>query len=136
MSDWQTANLNLLSKSIGELCYEQILIAVKNADETYTINLKKGDSYTFSAWMGIWDHLRVNPVSILRNGAPAVSAGQFFVDAQVDLEMTDIVLGNFLEEMHNSLYCDLSLLTRQKGLSAIDMTEMSGEKIQTFLKIK
>lgn len=133
MSDWQRANLNLLAKSIGELCYEQILTAVKNVDGTYFIDLKKGDRYTFSAWMGIWDHLRVNPTSILKNGEPAVSAGQFFVDAQIDLEMTDIVLGNFLEEMHNSLYCDLNLLDRQKDISVMDMAGMSGERVQTFL---
>lgn len=56
MSDWQTVNLNLIAKSIGELCYEQILTAVKLSDNEYAIDLQSGDRYTFKAWMGIWDH--------------------------------------------------------------------------------
>lgn len=133
MSDWQTVNLNLIAKSIGELCYEQILTAVKLSDNEYAIDLKHGDQYTFKAWMGIWDHMRVDPKSIKKKGADEVSAGQFFIDAQIDLEMTDIVLGNFLEEMHNSLFADLALLSKQKGVSADSMTNMSGEQVQGYL---
>ena len=133
MSDWQTANLNLLAKSIGELCYEQILTAKKNAEGLYVIELQKGARYTFKAWMGIWDHMRVDPNSIKKVGSDILSAGQFFIDAQLDLEMTDIVLGNFLEEMHNSLYADLTLFAKQRGVSVDDMAEMSGEKVQGFL---
>lgn len=133
MSDWQTVNQNLIAKSIGELCYEQILTAVKLSANEYAIDLKHGDRYTFKAWMGIWDHMRVDPKSIVKKGSDKVSAGQFFIDAQVDLEMTDIILGNFLEEMHNSLFADLTLLAKQKGVSAEAMTKMSGEEVQAYL---
>lgn len=133
MSDWQVVNQNLVAKSIGELCYEQILTAVKLANNEYAIDLKHGDRYTFKAWMGIWDHMRVDPKTIKKKGADSISAGQFFIDAQVDLEMTDIVLGNFLEEMHNSLFADLNLLAKQKGVTAESMTKMSGEEVQSYL---
>lgn len=132
MSDWSTVNLNLIAKSIGELCYEQILTAVKLSDNEYTINLKNGVIYTFSAWMGIWDHMRVDPKSIKKNNFEGLLAGQFFIDAQKDLEMTDIVLGNFLEEMHNSLFADLTLLAKQKRVSADSMTKMSGVEVQSY----
>lgn len=133
MSDWQTVNLNLIAKSIGELCYEQILTAVKLSGNEYAIDLQSGDRYTFKAWMGIWDHMRVDPKSIRKNGSNDISAGQFFIDAKADLEMTDIVLGNFLEEMHNSLFGDLALLAKQKGVSVDSMTSMSGEEVQAYL---
>lgn len=133
MSDWSTVNLNLIAKSIGELCYEQILTAVKLSDNEYAIDLSNGERYTFSAWMGIWDHMRVDPKSIKKKGSETISAGQFFIDAQKDLEMTDIILGNFLEEMHNSLFADLTLLAKQKGVSADSMTNMSGDEVQSYL---
>lgn len=133
MSDWQTVNLNLIAKSIGELCYEQILTAVKLSDNEYAIDLQSGDRYTFKAWLGIWDHMRVDPKSIRKNGLNDISAGQFFIDAKADLEMTDIVLGNFLEEMHNSLFGDMALLAKQKGVSVDSMTSMSGEEVQAYL---
>ena len=133
MSDWQTVNLNLIAKSIGELCYEQILTAVKLSGNEYAIDLQNGDRYTFKAWMGIWDHMRVDPKSVKKNGSNEISAGQFFIDAKSDLEMTDIVLGNFLEEMHNSLFGDLALLAKQKGVSVDSMTSMSGDEVQAYL---
>jgi aerobactin synthase len=133
MSDWQIVNLNLIAKSIGELCYEQILTAVKISDDQYAIDLKTGVQYTFKAWMGIWDHMRVDPKSIKKKDTPELTAGQFFIDAKDNLEMTDIVLGNFLEEMHNSLFGDLALLVKQKGVSADSMANMSGEEVQAYL---
>lgn len=133
MSDWQIVNLNLLAKSIGELCYEQILFAKKTAEGHYVLELQKGAHYIFKAWMGIWDHLRVDPISIKKIGSESISAAQFFIDAQLDVEMTDIVLGNFLEEMNNSLYADLTLIAKQRGLSSNEMTAMSGEQVQGYL---
>ena len=133
MNDWKAVNLNLLAKSIGELCYEQILTPRQSLEDSFEINLKSGACYTFKAWVGIWDHLRVDPNSIKKVGTDLVSAGQFFIDAQTDVLMTDIVLGNFLEEMNNSLYADLTLIAKQRSVSAIEMTEMSGEKIQGYL---
>lgn len=133
MRDWQIVNLNLIAKSLGELCYEQILTPVKISETNYAIDLKSGVKYTFSAWMGIWDHLRVDPKSIKRNETEIISPGQFFIDAKEDLELTDIILGNFLEEMHNSLFADLALLAKQKGVSAEAMTSMSGEEVQAYL---
>ena len=132
MSDWDLVNLNLLAKSIGELCYEQILCAKMTSENHYIIELQRGARYTFKAWTGIWDHLRVDPITIKKVDDEKISAGQFFIDAQIDVQMSDIVLGNFLEEMYNSLYADLTLITKQRGVSANDMSEMSGEKIQAY----
>nr|BDT29056.1 siderophore biosynthesis protein IucC [Bacteriovorax sp. HI3] len=133
MNDWLQVNLNLLAKTLGELSYEQILKAEEMEKGKYRVRLQSGAEYTFCAWMGIWDHLRVDAQSIKKTGSAEVSAATFFIDAQADLEMDDIVLGNFLEEMHNSLYSDITLLKKQKNISAEAMSNWSGEKVQACL---
>ncbi len=130
---WKIVNQNLIAKALGELSYEQILRPEKLSENLYKLKLKSGAEYTFIAWSGIWDHLRVTPSSIKKSKTNEFSAGQFFLDAQIELGMTDIVLSNFLEEMHNSLYSDLVLFNKQQEVSAEMMTEWSGEKVQAYL---
>lgn len=69
MNDWTLVNLNLLAKTLGELSYEEILKPVSTGKGTYSVKLASGAEYTFSAWMGIWDHLRVDPLSIKKQTA-------------------------------------------------------------------
>jgi aerobactin synthase len=133
MSPWDVVNLNLLSKTLGELSYEGILSPKKIEGDDYVLELKSGAIYFFKAWRGIWDHLRVNPMTIKKKDQASITAGQFFLDAQAELEMDDIILSNFLEEMHNSLYSDLRVYEKQKNVSALQMTDFSGEKVQAFL---
>lgn len=130
---WKIVNQNLIAKAIGELSYEQILKPKRISENLYRVKLQSGTEYTFIAWKGIWDHLRVTPSSIKKNKTVELSAGQFFIDAQEDLGMTDIILSNFLEEMNNSLYSDLILFDKQQQVSAELMTEWSGERVQAFL---
>lgn len=133
MSDWQIVNLNLLAKALGELSYEQILTPLEVSTGHFELTLSSGAKYTFSAWRGVWDHLRIDPQSIKKSGSETISAADFFIDAQSEVEMDDIVLGNFLEEMHNNLYSDITLLNKQKNVSATSMSYWSGEKVQAYL---
>lgn len=133
MNDWNLVNLNLIAKALGELAYEGILRPEKTGEGKYLLKLRSGAQYSFSAWMGIWDHLRVNPLSIKKIGHETFNAADFFLDAQDEVEMNDIVLGNFLEEMHNSLYSDLALLKKQRQTSANSLSYWSGEKVQAYL---
>lgn len=133
MNNWSLANLNLIAKSIGELYYEQIIRVSKIDEKNYTLKLESGAVYTFSGWMGIWDHLRVDPKSIVKNGENNPTAGTFFIDAKTELGMSDITLGNFLEEMNNSLYADVQLLEKQKHAKASDMVNWDGERLQSYL---
>ena len=130
---WKTVNLNLIAKALGELSYEQILKPGQIGENQYFIKLENGVEYTFVAWKGIWDHLRVTPSSIQKTGVDKISAGQFFIDAQAELGMSDIVLSNFIEEMNNSLYSDMCIWKKQKNINVLEMTDWTGEKIQTIL---
>ncbi len=144
---WLTANQNLVAKSIGELSYEQILIPERLSQSSsngiyssYTLQLASGVSYRFEAWLSIWDHLRVKPSSIKRLVAKkeqqpreVLDAGQFFLDAQTELNMTDIVLANFLEEMHSTLYSDSKILEANQDLSAHQLSGWDGNAVQAVL---
>ena len=133
MNHWSLANLNLIAKSIGELYYEQIIRLDKNGENAYSLKLENSAVYTFSGWMGIWDHLRVDPKSIVKVGHLNPTAGGFFIDAKSELGMSDITLGNFLEEMNNSLYADVQLLEKQMHTHVRDMVNWDGEKLQAYL---
>ncbi len=65
-----------------------------------------------------------------RNGELATSAGQFFVDSLAETGMSELTLGVFLEEMHSTLYADLTLHEKTKKLSIAELCEKSPEEIQ------
>ena len=131
-SAWTTVNQNLIAKAIGELTFEEVL-APTHQNSHYSLTLKSGVTYSFSGWTTTWEHLRIDATTLLRNGEKALSAGQFFIDAQSETGMDDIILGNFLEEMHNTLYSDLKILESTKDLSAKEVASWSGDKLQTIL---
>lgn len=143
LADWLKVHRQMIAKSLRELCYEQVFrpqcISKETQDhgalklQTYDLKLKSGVTYQFRAWQGIWTDLKVQTEGLLRNGEEPVSAAQFFIDSQYETGMTDIVLANFLEELHNSLYADVTLLNKTKEVSASEMVLWSGEKIQTLL---
>lgn len=129
---WIMVNKELVAKAIGELYFEQILNPIKDNNE-YHLHLPQGISYTFEAQMSLWDHLRVNPLSLKRNGKEVESAGQFFIDSKSKTTMDDIVLANFLEEMNNTLFSDMVLFQKRESATAALVATWNGEKIQTVL---
>ncbi len=105
MSDvslWHQVNRALVAKVIGELQYEECLQPVPSVDG-YQLQLRSGARYDFCAWKTIWQQLRVNASSLRRDGVPVVDAGQFFIDAQTELQLDAIVLANLLEECAQTL---------------------------------
>ncbi len=129
---WIKVNQNLVAKAIGELTFEQVLVPQKNA-EGFILKLQSGVTYSFSGWMSIWEHLRINPISLRRNNEFVTNAAQFFLDTQIETGMDDIILANFLEEMHNTLFADLKLFEKSQGLTISTIAQWDGEKIQTIL---
>lgn len=127
-SSWIKVNKELVAKAIGELYFEEVLNCSQEA-KSWKLTLSSGVVYTFQAWKTIWTHLRVSPETIERNGIEVYSAAQFFIDSQKETDMDDINLGNFLEELHNTLYSDLSV----KTISAGEMVNLNGEELQAFL---
>ncbi|UYL07615.1 siderophore biosynthesis protein IucC [Bdellovibrio sp. SKB1291214] len=146
-SAWVRVNQNLVAKSLQELSYEQILkptsqpsatAAGESSDvQNYVFALQSGVEYHCQGWQGIWTDIKVQSDSIMRvvDGIkmPVKSAGQFFIDCQKETGMDDIILGNFLEEMHNTLFSDLRIERKQAEQTSEEMTKWSGLKIQSVL---
>ncbi len=136
--DWHLINRRMVAKAIAELNFEEIVNLAANP-QGYGLALKSGVQYRFSAWITIWNYPRIQPESLERRVSAADpwhavdSAGQFFLDTQRETGMDDIVLGNFLEEMHRTLFADLKLLQVQRQYSAADMIAMDGDRLQGLL---
>lgn len=129
---WNIVNRELIAKAIGELTFEEVLSPVEDS-EGYTFASSSNAVWRFKAIKGIWGSLKVNPQSISRNESEAFEASDFFLDIQKETGMDDIILGNFFEEMHNTLLADLHLKKVSSNLSSIDLAEMNGEEQQRFL---
>lgn len=125
---WHRVNQDLVAKAIGELVFEQILEV-----REHKVSLKSGAVYEFEGWMTIWEHLRIKPGSLKRNGKQVTSAATFFIDSQSETGMDDITLGNFFEEMNNTLYADMALIKRNEKISLRDLSEQNDEQIQSYL---
>lgn len=132
MKLWIRVNQDLIAKAIGELTFEQVLKPVQ-VGESWELILSSGIHYSFTGWMSTWEHLRINPTSIQRNGESAISSAQFFIDSQTETNMDDIVLGNFLEEMNNTLFSDIKLIEKRMKHQVDEVVHWDGEKIQTIL---
>jgi aerobactin synthase len=148
MKNWVAVNRSLIAKSVSELDYEQILskrivpaqeMDPNSSSRNYLLSLESGVSYSFTAKRGIWGNLRVRPETLRRlegsreTPQERLEAGQFFIDARKELGMDEIVLGNFLEEMHSTLYADLALLESNRGLSVSELAELDGDSLQSYL---
>lgn len=136
-SAWVRVNQNLVAKSLQELSYEQILKPSSVDGQNFVFALQSGVEYHCQGWQGIWSDIKVQPDSIVRvvDGIkmPVKSAGQFFIDSQKETNMDDIILGNFLEEMHNTLFADLRIEQKQGEQTSEEMTKWSGLRIQSVL---
>ncbi len=128
---WERVNQELVAKAIGELTFEEILSPSRN-DKAWKLVLSSGISYEFKGEKSIWEHLSIDPTSLRRNGQAVTSSAQFFLDSQIETKMDDIILGNFLEEMNNTLYSDLQLQKNRSSLRVKEMIHWNGEKLQTI----
>lgn len=129
---WSLSNRRLLAKIIAEGSYEGCFRPVRVASEYFRLGL--GDHhYRFRARVTPWDYLWPDPDSLTRNGDPAVSACQLAVDAQRELAMSDIVLGNFLEELLNTLAGDCLQLQRLSTHDADSMLDLPGPVLEGLL---
>lgn len=135
---WIAVNQKLVAKSLQELSYEQILKPETSDGLNFVFSLTNGVKYLCKGWRGIWTDVKVQPESIVRvdqNGISesVQSAGQFFIDTQSETKMDDIVLGNFLEEMHNTLYSDISISKVHERYTCDQMMTWTGVQIQSIL---
>ena len=130
---WNKANLQLISKSLAELLYEEILKA-DTENEFVVVHLQSGISYKFSGHLGAWDFYQIDESTLQRiPELPNLTAAQFFLDAQVDLGMSQVTLTHFMEEMNNTLFSEMIILENQSSIATSELAKLSGNEIQAFL---
>ncbi|MCB0412434.1 MAG: siderophore biosynthesis protein IucC [Bdellovibrionales bacterium] len=134
----QSAHQRLIAKALSELHYEGMLnLQPTDIAGFYRLELSSGVEYRFKAWQSCWDHLVVDSKNLQRickgHAESAENAGQFFRDAQGELELSDIVLSHFIEEMLSSLYSEVELLKKNETVSVEQLAELSSLEVQSYL---
>lgn len=130
---WRRANRALVAKGIGELAYEELLEPERVDKGRYRLALASGASYAFAARRTPWTWLEVDPSSLQREGEAPVEAAGFLLEAQAELGIDDLALGELLHEVTNTLYSEVRRLTRLDAVDAGQLVEMSGARQETFL---
>ncbi|WP_168188138.1 IucA/IucC family siderophore biosynthesis protein [Hahella sp. CCB-MM4] len=129
---WARCNQSLVAKIIGECAYEECWEPTPLSKGEYELVI--GDrSYRFHARQSIWGWLQVDPESIRCQGQEVSSATEFLVNAQPDLKLNDIDLGNLLEEIQNTLYSTYRQQERLLAYTAGDMVQLPAEELQSLL---
>jgi len=135
MSDgelWDRLNRELVAKAIAELQYEQCF-RINNDAARWILTLSSGVCYTFTGWETLWGQVRVDVDSLQRDGDLVFSAAQFFLDAQSELELDDIVLANLLEECAQTLQGDIQSWHIKQGVTAAELASMDIDRMQPYL---
>lgn len=130
LNSWNLVNLQAIAKALREMYFEEI-IQLSEKGNNFCLNTPYGD-YTFEGTKGVWGDIRVLPQSI-RKASLIPSAAEFFIDTQSFSKMDDIVLANFLEELHNSLYGDLKILEINQNARASELSLRDAEEVQYYL---
>lgn len=135
---WAIANQDLIARSLSEFIYEEELSAERLQKNRYQVVLTDDVIYEFKASESLWHSLTIEPSSIVRktesnNKAPDSDALQFCLDLQVALKVDDIIFGNWLEDVQNTLNNDFYRLLNFAQYSAKELLQLSEVDLQGLL---
>ena len=140
---WHLANQQLIARAISEFVYEQELIASPSREDqsreeqsrkepsrkeqcvnnTYQVTL--GDAtYQFNATPTLWDLLVIKPTSLSRDEESATDALQFCLDIKVALSVDEIIFGNWLEDVQNTLHNEFQRLQKLAQYHAEELLKL------------
>jgi len=128
---YNEAARKLLEKNLSELLYEEALTCLQEKGQQH-IQLQSGHAYSFVGQPSIWGHWLIEARSIQRDNVAAQCPLQLLIDAQEELELTDIVLANLIEEMTNSLISDVELLKMRASWEAEELAKVDFNTQQAF----
>lgn len=131
-SCWQAVNQRLMTRTLAECAYEGLLSVEHIADNQYRLRADSHD-YQFEARRTPWDYLSIRPESILRDGYPTTDAIQLILDCREFFGMSDITLGQFVEELNNTLAADLIRQQTLENLSAAELIDLPSAELEALL---
>ena len=131
-NDWQRVNQRLMARVLAECSYEGLLAPVSKHDDLYELDTGE-HRYHFQARRTPWEFLWIRPQTIVRDGFPFADAVQLVLDCREAFGMTEITLGNFIEELNNTLSGDLLRQQALSGLTAGELLDLPPARLETLL---
>lgn len=134
---WTRAATRLLTKTIAEFAYEEILTPLPAADtepETldgprpYLLRLDDGSTLTFTARRGAYDSWRVDPDSLALDARPLTDPLDFLVRARRLLNLDGATLGHLIRELTTTLAADTRL--DQEALTADQLADLGYAELE------
>lgn len=136
-ADWQIVNQRVMARTLAECAWEGLLNPVseeKIRQGTNRFRLDTGaHTFQFEARRTPWDYLWIHPESIRRNGYPFHDAIQLVLDCRDAFAMSDITLGNFIEELNNTLAGDLLRQQEMAGIDAAQLLDLPAIRLEGLL---
>ncbi|MGM0571529.1 IucA/IucC family protein [Marinobacter sp.] len=136
-ANWQIVNQRLMARTLAECAWEGLLKPVRDGSTLSGAGRYRLDTgahtYHFEARRTPWDYLRIRPESIRRDGFPFHDAIQMVLDCQAAFAMTDITLGNFIEELNSTLAGDLLRQQTLGRMSAAQLLELPATRLEGLL---
>lgn len=163
-AQWQQVNNRLNAKILSELHYEELLVMDKikiNDCESVnkqhfsveTTETKQGVELTasntnkhtyqwisanniwqFNATECIWGNLIVDEKSLSRNGQINISSAKLLTDIAHVVKLDEIILGNLIEEIQQTLFADLVANEKLAQYDSNTLSRLSGVALQAVLK--
>ena len=130
---WTDINNELNAKIISELHYEEVIFPdqIDTNNWAWEVN---GIIWKFNAKQHIWHNIIVEPSTMTRNGTANITSATLISDIAKSIQLDDIILGNLIEEIQQTLYADLIAYQHRDSYSLVQLTALSGIALQAILK--
>ncbi|NRD75339.1 IucA/IucC family protein [Shewanella sp. VB17] len=128
---WHNANHTLCAKIISELHYEERLHPKQIQGFWQLTTLSR--NWTFNANVTIWGMLDIDLTSLKCSDGKLPQACQLLLDVRDQLSISDINLGNLLEEIQQTLYSDVQRLSNLSHITAQDLVNMNETQRQQYI---
>jgi siderophore synthetase component len=119
---WRTAGRAMLAKALSEFAYEGLLDPRPRGEDTYTLTLESGTTYTFRARRTAYGGWRVDPASLTRDGKRAHDPLAFLLDARTTLGIAGDTAGHLVRELSTTLVADTRHLA--DGRTAAELADL------------
>lgn len=139
------AERKLVARALSELSYEGLIslqLVPKSESEsenshlrTYTFKHQEY-IYQFQAYESVWNFKTISLESLTKTyqgKASPLSAFLFFKEIQDILELDDITLAHFIEEMHQTLFAEAHLILKNKNVTISEFANFSHLKKEAYL---
>lgn len=139
---WEKANRNLIGKTLSEIHFEQLIEYASLRSQAPNVNASDTQIYVldcaenqwrFKAKKTVWGMLNIDNDSIESSGANIPLVNDLFMDLQSVLNISDMNLAGFFEEIQQTLRSELRSLEAQQGVTASDIVQCDEITRQKYL---